>query len=57
MRSYSPACDLETKQLVWSCFMFGKQLEGKGKIQVHSSVFLAGTFARRYDDEVKIPTF
>jgi hypothetical protein len=57
MRTFSPASDLETKQIVWSCFKFGKQLVYKDNAQVHDSVFLSGCFARRYDEDVKIPTF
>ena len=57
MRTFSPASDLETKQIVWSCFKFGKQLAYKDNAQVHDSVFLSGCFARRYDEDVKIPTF
>ncbi len=37
--------------------MFGKQLAHKDKPQVHDSVFLSGCYSRRYDDEVKTPTF
>ena len=57
MRTFSPASDLETKQIVWSCFKDNQQLMYKDAPQVHDSVFLSGAFADRYVDDVKIPTF
>ena len=57
MRSYSPASDIETKQIVWSCFKFNQQLMHNETPQVHDSVFLSGCFADRYSDEVKTTTF
>ena len=57
MRTFSPASDLETKQIVWSCFNSGEQLMYKDSPHVHDSVFLSGAFADRYVDDVKIPTF
>lgn len=57
MQSYSPASDIETKQIVWSCFKFNQQLMHNEMPQVHDSVFLSGCFAERYAEEVKKPTF
>lgn len=54
MRTFYLACDLQTQQLVWSCFMFGKQLVSNDDVpQVHNSAFLAGTFGRRYAEKKK----
>jgi len=49
--------DIETKQIVWSCFKFNQQLMHNETPQVHDSVFLSGCFADRYSDEVKTTTF
>ena len=57
MRTFSPATDLETKQIVWSCFKNNQQLMYKDSPQVHDSAFLSGAFADRYADDVKTPTF
>ena len=57
MRSFIPATDIETKQIVWSCFKNGEQLKHNDEPQVHDSVFLASCFADRYSDDVKKLTF
>jgi hypothetical protein len=56
-RTFSPATDLETKQIVWSCFQNGEQLKYNSEPQVHESFFLAACFHDRYVNDVKSPTF
>lgn len=53
MRSFSPATDLQTKQLVWSLFKNGEQVKTKDEPEVKSSAFYATAFAESYADDVK----
>lgn len=47
-RTFSPASDLETKQIVWSCFQGSKQMKIDSEPQVVDSVTLSGAYANRY---------
>lgn len=55
--TFSPASDLQTQKLVWSCFKNHQQMKHNDEPQVFNSVYLAGMFANRHADDVKKVTF
>jgi hypothetical protein len=48
MRTFSPAMNIQTRQVVWSCFKNGVQLMHNDEPQVHDSVFISAAFRDRY---------
>ena len=58
MRSFSPCCNIETQEMMWSCFKNHQQMmSSNNEPQVFNSVFLATQFAIGFQDDVKKVTF
>ncbi len=57
MRTFHPAMNLQTKQMVWSLFKNGEQVKTKEEPEVHTSAFYAGMFADAYANDVQSVSF
>jgi hypothetical protein len=53
MRTFHPAINLRTRQLVWSLHKNGTQVKTNEEPEVQSSAFYATLFADAYIDDVK----
>lgn len=53
MRTFSPASDLQTRQIVWALLKNGSPVCAKGEPGILTAVEIAGFFFRKYGKDLK----
>lgn len=53
MRTFSPASDLQTRQIVWAAFKNGVPVYSNGEPGTLSAVEIAGFYFRKYGEPLK----
>lgn len=53
MRTFSPACDLQSRQIVWALFKDGSPVCAKGEPGILTAVEIAGFYFRKYGQPLK----
>ena len=53
MRTFSPACDLQSRQLVWALLKNGSPVLQQGQPGILTAVEIAGFYFRKYGQPLK----